>query len=112
MIDSKFIIRYTDALYSTPAEYSPRYDEFRDMFSSGQINSKQWLLKELKPFSSGIHNMPSIVVGSWFGTLGILLRKEYPDMRVTMLDIDPRCEKFINNIIFNDPGAKCVTGDM
>ena len=29
-----------------------------------------------------------------------------------MLDIDPRCEKFINNIIFNDPGAKCVTGDM
>ncbi len=38
MITSQFMIQFTNALYSTPEEYAPRYDEFRDMFSSGQIN--------------------------------------------------------------------------
>lgn len=112
MIDSEFIIKYTNALYSTPVEYAPRYDEFRDMFSSGQIESKLWLLREIKNYKAGIHNNSVVITGAWFGTLGLMLKKTYPDIKLTMLDIDPRCEKFIHNIIYNDPSMNCVTADM
>ena len=108
MIDSNFIIRYTNALYSTPAEYAPRYDEFRDMFSSGQIRSKEWLIKELNQFSSAFDSGSAIVVGAWYGTLGILLKKMYPKIKVTMLDIDPRCGKFIQNLIYDNDDLKCI----
>lgn len=112
MIDSNFIIKYTNALYSTPAEYAPRYDEFRDMFSSGQIESKLWLLREIKQFSSGFHNNSAVVLGAWFGTLGLMLKKNYPDLKINMIDIDPRCEKFVNNIIYNDSSLKYITANM
>ena len=112
MIDSKFIIKYTNALYSTPPEFAPRYDEFRDMFSSGQIESKQWLLNEINRYSAGFEYSDAVIVGAWFGTLGILLKKMCPHIKVNMLDIDPRCEKFIHNIIYDDPSLTCITADM
>jgi hypothetical protein len=112
MIDSNFIIKYTNALYSTPAKHAPRYDEFRDMFSSGQIKSKEWLVKELGRYESALENNSAIIVGAWFGTLGILLKDAYPTLKITMLDIDPRCEKFVNNIIYNNSDLKYVTNDM
>jgi hypothetical protein len=112
MIDSKFIIKYTNALYSTPVEVAPRYDEFRDMFSSGQIESKLWLLDSIKEHSAIIHNNSVVIVGAWFGTLGLMLKRVYPDVKLTMLDIDPRCEQFIHNIIYDDPSINCVTADM
>ena len=112
MIDTDFIIRYTNALYSTPAENAPRYDEFRDMFSSGQIRSKEWLIKELSKYSAAFENNSAIIVGAWFGTLGILLKKCCPTLKITLLDIDPRCEKFVNNIIYDDPNLKYITSDM
>jgi hypothetical protein len=112
MIDSDFIIKYTDALYSTPVEYAPSYDEFRDMFSSGQIKSKEWLVKELRQFSAAFDSGSAIVVGAWYGTLGMLLKKAYPKIKVTMLDIDPRCEKFIQNLIYDNEDLKCVIADM
>lgn len=106
MIDSRFIIRYTNGLYVTSPENSPRYDEFRDMFSSGQIYSKQWAVEELSKLE--IPDEASvIIVGSWFGTLGIMLKNRLPNIRLTMLDIDPRCEVYVRNI-----GEYGITGDM
>lgn len=112
MIDADFIIRYTNALYSTPPESSPRYDEFRDMFSSGQIHSKNWLVKELGNFSSIFQKSSAIVVGSWYGTLGLMLKRAYPLMHVTMLDIDPRCKTFVDNVIYDQPSMAAITDDM
>ena len=112
MIDADFIIRYTNALYSTPACDAPRYEEFRDMFSSGQIHSKNWLVKELGNYSAIFEKSSAIVVGSWYGTLGLMLKRAYPFMHVTMLDIDPRCKIFVDNVIYNQPGIAAITGDM
>lgn len=110
MIDSEFIIQYTNALYSTATEYAPRYDEFRDMFSAGQIQSKEWLINELKKF---ILNFNSIAIaGAWFGTLGLMINTKFPDISINMIDIDPRCEKFVQNIIYNKPTIKYITQDM
>jgi hypothetical protein len=111
MIDSKFIIKYTDALYSTPVEYAPRYDEFRDMFSSGQIRSKEWLVSELIKLDL-IQETSIAIAGAWYGTLGLMIKSAIPKTRVTMLDIDPRCKHFVDNIIFDDSSVRYVTEDM
>lgn len=111
MIDSEFIIQYTNALYSTPCGFAPRYDEFRDMFSSGQLKSKEWLLNELYDIEH-VHRKKIIIAGAWFGTLGMMMKRTFPLNEITMLDIDPRCEQFIGRMIYNKPDMKCVTKDM
>lgn len=112
MIDSHFMIQYTDALYSTPEDIAPRYDEFRDMFSSGQIRSKEWILRELVKLDP-IHQRKSIVIaGAWYGTLGMMIKARFPSTRVTMMDLDPRCEKFIEKMIWQNDDMKAVTADM
>lgn len=106
MIDSEFVIKYTDALYTTPEEYQPRYDEFRDMFSSGQLRSKEWLVTELSRLNV-IDRQRVIVVGSWFGTLGAMLLRQFTNIDLTLLDIDPRCKHFVNQM-----GYRGIVGDM
>lgn len=106
MIDSELIIRYTNGLYATHPDNSPTYNEFRDMFSSGQIYSKEWAIREI--FNLGILKHQSvIVVGGWFGTLGIMLKNKFPLIDIKFLDIDPRCEIYLKNI-----GANAITQDM
>lgn len=111
MINSKFIISYTNALYSAPESSHPRYDEFRDMFSSGQIYSKEWVVKEL---SSIIENTDktAVIVGAWFGTLGVLLKNKFSNMHIRMLDIDSRCADFIKHITYTYENMSCITDDM
>ena len=112
MIDKEFILRYTDALYCSDPTYAPTYTEFRDMLSRGQLESKIWLINEFEKICSS--NIRSIIlVGSWFGTLGFMLADKYPEISVRCLDIDPRCEYFIRNIIdtMNTP-MDAITDDM
>lgn len=112
MIDADFIIRYTNALYATPPESAPRYDEFRDMFSSGQIHSKNWLVKELGAYSAILSDSNVLIVGAWFGTLGLLLKRKFPTASVTLLDLDPRCKIYTDNVMYGTPGINSVTCDM
>jgi len=111
MIDTNFIIRYTNGLYSTPPECAPRYDEFRDMFSSGQLRSKEWAVNELKNIDI-IGLRSAVIAGAWYGTLGIMLKKQLPDISLTLLDIDPRCEVFLKNITYDYSNVAILTGDM
>ncbi len=112
MINSEIIIKYTDALYSTPAEYAPRYDEFRDMFSSGQIRSKEWIVQELKCVHGWYRGKTMAIVGAWYGTLGIMIKSVIPELDITMVDIDPRCKQFINSMIYDSTGIRATTEDM
>lgn len=108
MINTDFMIRYTNGLYSTSPEFAPRYDEFRDMFSKGQLLSKQWLVEKL-PF---IGYSSIAIAGAWYGTLGALLISKHKDVTITFIDIDPRCEQFLKNIFYDEPRAKIITEDM
>lgn len=112
MIDSKFIIRYTDALYSTDRSIVPRYDEFRDMFSSGQIKSKEWLVKELEILDLHSECQRVCIVGAWFGTLGLMLKSSFRNSYITLLDIDPRCKKFNDIVFWEDSSIISITDDM
>lgn len=112
MINSQFIIQYTDALYSTPVEYAPQYDEFRDMFSSGQLKSKEWLIQELVKLDPIHLNKSFAIAGAWFGTLGMMIKYCLPSVRVNMIDIDPRCEKFVHRMIYDNGAMNYTTADM
>jgi hypothetical protein len=112
MINSEFIIKYTDALYSTPSENAPRYEEFRDMFSSGQIRSKEWIIQELLNLGFNYTHKKILITGCWFGTLGLMINNKFPKADVIMLDIDPRCEKFIQSVIYENDSMSCITEDM
>lgn len=111
MIDTSFIVMYTNGLYTTPAESAPTYNEFRDMFSSGQLASKKWAVDKLKS-SKLITNQHVLLVGAWYGTLGLMIKREFPDSAVTLLDIDPRCKDFLDNIIYNFENVYTITEDM
>jgi hypothetical protein len=106
------MIQYTDALYSTPEEHAPRYDEFRDMFSSGQIRSKEWLIRELVKLDPIHQSKRFAIAGAWYGTLGMMIKYRLPSVRINMLDIDPRCEKFVHNMIYDNSSMKYITADM
>jgi len=111
MITSDLIIRYTNGLYSTIPENSPRYTEFRDMFSSGQILSKEWLVEKITKLLD-IEESNILIVGAWFGTLGFLIKEKFPNVNIELLDIDPRCAEFINSMTYNISGISAVTADM
>lgn len=110
MIDSEFVIRYTNALYATPAGFAPRYDEFRDMFSSGQIRSKEWAIAELKNLN--INNANTVIVGCWFGTLGLMLKNAFPNIFLKLIDIDTRCKFFNEKIFYDIPSIEHYSIDM
>jgi hypothetical protein len=111
VIDTEFIIRYTNGLYTTPEDCAPRYDEFRDMFSSGQLKSKEWAVNELKNCDI-LRDHSVIVAGSWYGTLGLMIKNAFPEAKVRLLDIDARCKVFIDNITHDMPDIQCMVGDM
>jgi len=112
MIDSNFIIQYTNALYSVPSTDAPRYDEFRDMFSFGQIKSKEWLVNELYNLDPSHENKSFVIAGAWFGTLGTMIKRKFPSVLINMIDIDPRCEKFIHKMFYDNGAVNGITIDM
>lgn len=112
MIDTNFITRYTTGLYSTSLVSAPRYDEFRDMFSAGQLHSKEWLVSELDKLNLVQSTTSLVIVGSWYGTLGFMLNQKYPYVNITMIDIDARCTHFVKNISHDIKNLHAHTVDM
>jgi hypothetical protein len=113
MLDSHIIILYTDALYSCPPESQPRYEEFRDMFSRGQLWSKIWLVEELYKVHR-LYNEKIAIVGAWFGLLGYLLRNKFVDLEVNCIDLDPRCEVFMKHLVsqYQPERVRGITCDL
>lgn len=64
----------------------------KDAFSSGQIDSKLWLCKELETLFDKIDNI--WLYGGWYGTTAFLLRtrNNIEIGRIASYDIDPECE--------------------
>lgn len=114
-MNTGLITRYTGALYTAPEFCRPRYDEFRDMFSEGQLKSKLWLVRELAKHTD-LSGKKVAIAGSWFGTLAFLLSCELKnkDLKFVCIDIDKRCAEFIRHLLKEDEleNIKAVTSDM
>jgi|688.fasta_scaffold253121_2 hypothetical protein len=68
------------------------YQFHKDAFSSGQIDSKLWLCKELENLFDKIDNI--WIYGGWYGTTAFLLRTRdrIEIKKIYSYDIDPQCE--------------------
>lgn len=113
LVDIETILLYTNALYAAPEDSRPHYNEFRDMFSTGQLKSKLWLIAELS--KSGLYNSidDAVIAGAWYGLLGVLLAKVLrDDASITLLDIDPRCEEFMKHAFWQHDNLIPTTFDM
>ena len=85
-----------------------------DAFWKGQINSKLWLINNLKPFITS----PSTVEihGGWVGVLASLMfQSGLPIIKISSIDLDPSCEKVavLMNRLENIQGNfEAVTANM
>jgi len=109
-LDAEVLTRYTNALY-VPGP-TPTFDEFRDMFSTGQVLSKLWALSELDNQGLSLSVDSVLIAGAWYGTLGVMLNKLWPEFRINLLDIDANCMLILNNIVHDLANITPITHDM
>ena len=85
-----------------------------DAFWSGQLRSKEWLIKNLSPF---VKEPSSIDIhGGWVGTLASLLfQSDMPITNIQSIDIDPLCQhvaSMMNKLEEMEGRFKAITADM
>jgi hypothetical protein len=85
-----------------------------DAFWSGQLNSKEWLIENIRPF---INKPVSVDIhGGWVGVLAsMLFQSDVPIKNIRSIDIDPTCEPIA--IMMNKGEEiqgkfRAVSGDM
>ena len=85
-----------------------------DAFWSGQIKSKEWLIKELE-----IRNLPPSTIeihGGWVGVLAsMLFQSKVPIEKIVSVDIDPEVQPIateMNSIEFSQGRFIAETCDM
>lgn len=114
MVNPELMIRLTNAMYANK-DVAPRYDEFRDMFSSGQLISKFWMLERLARVNERIEFpiQSTMVVGGWYGLMSYFLHKQFPGTHNYSLDIEQQCTDYIN-LAFNAQADRivAVSADM
>lgn len=85
-----------------------------DAFWSGQIKSKEWLIKELEH----INVSPSTIEihGGWVGVLAsMLFQSKVPVQHIVSVDIDPLCQHVaeeMNRMEHSEGIFRAETGDM
>lgn len=84
-----------------------------DALSEGQLMSKAWLVRELKPL---LPLGEVVICGGWVGTLAALMfYEDLPATRITSLDIDPDCAlpaQILNRVALSEGRFRAVTQDM
>ena len=108
-IDTEHLHHWMQAIRQSP-------DPMRtmDAFWSGQLKSKEWLIKNLRKH---VHEFVSIDIhGGWVGVLAsMLFQSDVPVLNIRSVDIDPSCETIainMNKIEEMVGKFRAVTADM
>ena len=75
-------------------------DRYRTLesFWKGQINSKVWLIEQLKKLPRA-HSMDILICGGWYGVMATLLfNSDLYVNQITSMDIDSKCENTSNTM--------------
>ena len=92
-------------------------DRYRTLesFWKGQINSKVWLIEQLKKLPR-VHSMDILICGGWYGVMATLLfNSDLYVNKITSIDVDNKCENTANtmNKQYEIAGRfRAVTQDM
>jgi len=85
-----------------------------DAFWSGQLKSKEWLIKNLRPHIKKFVTVD--IYGGWVGVLAsMLFQSDVPVLNIRSIDIDPSCEPIafnMNKIEEMIGKFRAVTADM
>ena len=88
---------YTDSKYDKDIDLYRSFDII-NATNDAQMESKEWLVKELVPFLTpeyieyGLNQI--LVLGSWYGITGMILRNHIDhDVVIRNVDSDPMCER-------------------
>lgn len=108
-IDTEHLHHWMQAIRQSP-------DPMRtmDAFWSGQLKSKEWLIKNLRPH---IKRFVSVDIhGGWVGVLAsMLFQSDIPVLNIRSIDIDPTCESIATNMNKMEEMVgkfRAVTADM
>lgn len=93
---------------------SPEPLRTMDAFWSGQLNSKEWLIKNLR---KNVNKFVSIDIhGGWVGVLAsMLFQSDVPVINIRSIDIDPTCEPIATMMNKSEEMVgkfRAVTADM
>ncbi len=91
-IDTEHLHHWMQAIRQSP-------DPMRtmDAFWSGQLKSKEWLIKNLRPHVKKFVTID--IHGGWVGVLAsMLFQSDIPVSNIRSIDIDPRCEPIAVNM--------------
>ena len=86
-------------LLTTIRKIEERYTDIdiHDCFSRGQLQSKMWLINELKKTSLGLGTV--FICAGWYGSLASLLfEKGFTLDKIRSFDIDPSCAKIAEEL--------------
>lgn len=91
-LDSNHVLFWMDAIRN-----SNNKDRILESFWKGQINSKIWLIENLKPFLNKAVKIE--IHGGWMGVLASLLfQSDILISKIISVDIDPACEESARTI--------------
>lgn len=109
-VDIQDVLFWMDAIRNSEDKYRTL-----ESFWKGQVNSKVWLIENLKSFQHEHWNNITIY-GGWNGVLASLIFNSNIKVdRITSIDIDPTCEEIANTVNKNYEIAgrfDAVTADM
>jgi len=109
MIDTEHLHHWMQAIRQSP-------DPMRtmDAFWSGQLKSKEWLIKNLRPHVKKFVTVD--IHGGWVGVLAsMLFQSDIPVLNIRSIDIDPTCEPIavnMNKVEEMVGKFRAVTSDM
>jgi hypothetical protein len=85
-LDSDHVLFWMDAIRNSKDQ-----NRTLEAFWKGQVNSKLWLIENLRPFIK--KSVRIDIHGGWVGVLASLLfQSSIPISRITSVDLDPECE--------------------
>jgi len=91
-LDSEHVLFWMDAIRNSSDK-----ERILEAFWKGQINSKIWLIENLRPFIK--KSVRIEVHGGWIGTLASLLfQSGIPISKITSLDFDSECKSIAHTI--------------
>lgn len=92
-IDHRDILFWMDAIRNSEDKYRTL-----ESFWKGQVNSKVWLIENLRNYTNPTPNT-IVIHGGWNGVLSSLLFNSSISVnRITSVDIDPACEEIAKTI--------------
>jgi trans-aconitate methyltransferase len=108
------MINFIGGLYDDDIFSLVKKEEIRDIFSSGQVISKKWLLTHFNRIFRGISHEVIIkiaVVGGWVGILAAAIAADYNNVVVDSIDIDVNSTKVAAKTLENYSGS-AICQDM